>query len=181
MLEIARDDDSIDVRAAAFALLGDALVRMGDDDCEPDLVERIGALVLASASDDLGPSVVRRRAVEAVERSPGRAHARNDPGCISAWGRDAQAGALVAMGRSLEGRWRTIVCAALGSEITELWSKRPERSRHDRDVADVAELSELTLKRTLTFARRRSPPWADWRAGCDPCTAEPLQGSARGR
>jgi HEAT repeat protein len=146
IIEVARDDDSIDVRAAAIALLGDALLRMEDDDSEPELVERIGELVLTYAADDLEPSIVRRRAVEAVGAL--EQHDRTREAILDAFQHgDAtlEAGALVAMGRSLESRWRTIVQAALTSEDPELRFEAARALGMIGTSDDVAELSELTL------------------------------------
>jgi HEAT repeat protein len=147
MIGIARDDDSIDVRAAAIALLGDALVRLSDDEPEPDLVERIGNLVLACASDDREPAIVRRRAVEAVGALEQDDWTRET--ILDAYQHgDAtlEAGALVAMGRSLESRWRTIVRAALTSEDPELRFESARALGMIGTSDDVAELSELTLE-----------------------------------
>ena len=147
MIRVARSDDSIDVRAAAIALLGDALVRLADRDSEPDLVEQIGGLVLTYASDGREPAVIRRRAVEAVgaleqnERTRGTildAYQHGDS--------TLEAGALVAMGRSLESRWRTIVRAALASEDPELRFEAARALGMIGTSDDVADLSELTLE-----------------------------------
>jgi HEAT repeat protein len=146
MIEIARDDDSIDVRAAAIALLGDALVRFGDDDSEPELVESIGELVLASAADDLEPAIVRRRAVEAVGALAQDDRTRETIlGAYQHGDATLEAGALVAMGRSLESRWRSIVRAALPSEDPELRFEAARALGMIGTSDDVAELSELSL------------------------------------
>jgi HEAT repeat protein len=147
MIDIARHDQSIDVRAAATALLGDALIRLQDDQSESDLVERIGDMVLKFAANDRETAIVRRRAVEAVG-------ALKQDDCTREAILDAyqhgdatiEAGALVAMGRSLESRWRTIVRAALSSEDPEV---RFEATRALGTIGtsdDVPNLSELTLE-----------------------------------
>jgi HEAT repeat protein len=147
LIEIARSDDSIDVRAAAIALLGDALRRLADDASEPDLVERIGELVLGVAADDRQQALIRRRAVEAVGALEQSTQTREI--ILDAYQHgDAtlEAGALLAMGRSLESRWRTIVRAALGSEDPEIRFEAARALGMIGTSDDIPDLSELTLE-----------------------------------
>ena len=91
--------------------------------------------------------MVRRRAVEAVGAL--KQNDRTREAILDAYQHgDAtlEAGALVAMGRSLESRWRTIVRAALISEDPEV---RFEAARALGTIGtsdDVPDFSELTLE-----------------------------------
>jgi len=147
MIDIARHDESIDVRAAAIALLGDALVRLQDDQSESDLVDQIGDMVLEFAANERETAMVRRRAVEAVGAL--KQNDRTREAILDAYQHgDAtlEAGALVAMGRSLESRWRTIVRAALTSEDPEVRFEAARALGAIGTSDDVPDLSELTLE-----------------------------------
>jgi HEAT repeat protein len=147
MIEIAGSDDSIDVRAAAIALLGDALRRLEDEESESDLVERIAELVLTVAADERQAALIRRRAVEAVGALEQSAQTREIVLDAYQHGDAAlEAGALLAMGRSLEARWRTIVRSALTSEDPEIRFEAARALGMIGTADDVADLSELTLE-----------------------------------
>ena len=110
LIDVARQDESSDVRAAAVALVGDAIERLKEHDPEVDALDAISALILEYAEDERQPTLVRRRAVEAVGALDQDNRTRE--AILNAFEHGDQtleAGALVAMGRSLEGRWRTVV------------------------------------------------------------------------
>jgi HEAT repeat protein len=147
IIDIARGDDSIDVRAAAIALLGDALRRLDDAELEPYLVERIGGMVLTVAADERQAALIRRRAVETAGALEQTAQTREI--ILDAYQHgDAtlEAGALLAMGRSLEARWRTIVRSALTSDDPEIRFEAARALGMIGTSDDVADLSELTLE-----------------------------------
>jgi HEAT repeat protein len=106
LLEIAREDESEDVRAAAVARLGDSLEELQVTDL---------------ARDRSQAAIIQRRAIEAVgavRQSPETRELIQD-----AWehgDQSVEAGALIAMGRTYESRWRPVVRTALTSEDPEL-------------------------------------------------------------
>jgi HEAT repeat protein len=121
LLEIAREDESEDVRAAAVARLGDSLEELQDLDESPEYVERIAEFVTDLARDRSQAAIIQRRAIEAVgavRQSPETRELIQD-----AWehgDQSVEAGALIAMGRTYESRWRPVVRTALTSEDPEL-------------------------------------------------------------
>jgi HEAT repeat protein len=147
LIDVARQDESSDVRAAAVALVGDAIERLKEHDPEVDALDAISDLVLEYAEDERQPTLVRRRAVEAVGAL--EQDNRTREAILNAFEHGDQtleAGALVAMGRSLEGRWRTVVRSVLRSEDAELRFEAARALGLIGTADDIPELSELTLE-----------------------------------
>lgn len=146
MLGIARNDESPDVRAAAVALVGDSVDRLRDEDPESDLLGSIEALVLEYAEDEKLPALIRRRAIEAVGALEQTEQTR---GVIAEAFRHGdqtlEAGALVAMGRSLESHWRGLVRSVLRGEDPELRFESARALGAIGTADDVPDLSALTL------------------------------------
>jgi HEAT repeat protein len=146
MLEIARYDDSTDVRAAAVALIGAALARLRDSESNSEYVVQIAELVLSYAVDPLQPALLRRRAIEAVGSLEQTDHTRSVIHEVFEHGdQTLEAGALAAMGRSLESRWRPTVRWALASEDPEIRFESARALGFIGTSDDVGDLSELTL------------------------------------
>jgi HEAT repeat protein len=146
LLEIARSDESADVRAGAIDLLGNALPTLLEDDVATELVSQIGSLVCNFASDASLSTVIRRRAIEAVGYLEPTEQTRALILAAFQHGDQAlEAGALAAMGRSLESRWRTVVRSLLTSEDPELRFESAQALGQIGTADDIAELSKLAL------------------------------------
>jgi HEAT repeat protein len=144
LLPIAESDESADVRAGAIGSLGDALERLSDDGDDQALIDRIGRLVTAVAAAEREPTITRRRAVEALGSLSQTTDVRQLIRDAYEHGDQAiEAGALTAMGRSLDSRWRPVLRAVLRSEDAEI---RFEAARslgmvgNEDDVSGLAEL-----------------------------------------
>jgi HEAT repeat protein len=104
-------------------------------------------MVLTVAADERQAALIRRRAVETAGALEQTAQTREI--ILDAYQHgDAtlEAGALLAMGRSLEARWRTIVRSALTSDDPEIRFEAARALGMIGTSDDVAELSELTLE-----------------------------------
>jgi HEAT repeat protein len=146
LIAVANDDESDDVRAAAVRHLGNALGRLIDEGSDEELVLRISDLVLAFASDEDESTVVRRRAVEAVGNLDQNDETREI--ILAAWefGDQAlEAGALLAMGHTLESRWRAVVRQAASSPDAELRFEAARALGSIGSSDDVPVLAEHTL------------------------------------
>jgi HEAT repeat protein len=141
LLEILEDDDSQDVRAAAaqgLARYADAAL---NDKLDPELEERIWMRLYKTATDDSESYIVKRRALESVAVFGSRpevfelirsAYQADDPGY--------HAGALYAMGRTLDKRWLDILTRELESEDAEM---RYEAARATGEIGDVRAIPGL--------------------------------------
>lgn len=141
LLSIAESDSSADVRAAAIAVLANSVERLVDWSDSDALIDRIASLVTGIAASDGEPTVTRRQATESlgelnqspeVRRLIQEAYEHGDQAL--------EAGALAAMGRSLDVRWRPVVRAALKSQDAEI---RFEAARSLGLVGTEDDVSEL--------------------------------------
>lgn len=146
LLEIARTDASMDVRAAALVLLGSAIPVLQDSASGAALLGQIATLVLHVAGNPSAATIIRRRAVEALGYLEQSELTRSLIVDAFQFGDPAlEAGALVAMGRSLESRWRTIVRSLLTSEDPELRYESAQALGQIGTTDDVLALSKLTI------------------------------------
>jgi HEAT repeat protein len=141
LLSLVVDDESQDVRAAAaqgLARFADAALAYESD---PSIQERIWSRLYELAQDESEPYIVRRRALESVAvfgRQPEvfrlirDAYDADDPGF--------HAGALYAMGRTLDHRWLDILVRELESEDAEM---RYEAARATGELGDVRAIPGL--------------------------------------
>lgn len=141
VLAILASDDSQDVRAAAAK----GLARFADVACAGELddalTDRIWRALSTTAADPAEPFLVRRRALESLAVFGSRpevvelirdAYDADDPG--------HHAGALYAMGRTLDPRWLDILLHELDSEDAEM---RYEASRAAGAIGDVRAIPGL--------------------------------------
>jgi HEAT repeat protein len=139
------DDESQDVRAEAARALGHFAVLAAGGELDDDTSERIYDSLLRLTSSDDEPQLVRRFALESLasfgRRSPvpdliRAAYADED--------QSTRAGALFAMGRTLDTRWLNIVMSELTADDPEL---RYEAARACGELGDnraVEGLAPLT-------------------------------------
>jgi HEAT repeat protein len=115
------DDPSQDVRAEAMRALGHFAVLAAGGELEDETGERIFDSLLRMASSDEEPQLVRRYALESLASFGGR---KPIPDLIrSAYDDEDQsvrAGALFAMGRTLDPRWLNVLMSELTAEDPEL-------------------------------------------------------------
>jgi HEAT repeat protein len=142
LLDLVETDDSQDVRAAAAQGLAKFANAVQADDADPVLRNRIWTRLYETASDESQPYMVRRRALESVavfgdqpevEQLITDAYAADDAGY--------HAGALYAMGRTLDERWLDILIAELESDDAEM---RYEAARALGEIGDVRALRGLS-------------------------------------
>lgn len=146
LIEVAQTDASPDVRAGAIVLLGNAIPRLRDEDPDSDLLEAIESLAITLAGEDTRSTVVRRRAIEAIGALEQTDQTRTLILSAYQYGDQAlEAGAIVAMGRSLEARWLTVVRSLLASEDPEIRFEASQALGQIGTTDDVTELSKLTL------------------------------------
>jgi HEAT repeat protein len=141
LLELLDDDDSQDVRAAAaqgLARYADAAL---NDELDPELEERIWMRLYETAIDVSESYIVKRRALESVAVFGSRpevfelirsAYQADDPGY--------HAGALYAMGRTLDKHWLDILIREIESEDAEM---RYEAARATGEIGDVRAIPGL--------------------------------------
>jgi HEAT repeat protein len=142
LLIALREDPSQDVRAEAAQVLGRTAARAGaGEDIGLD-ADRLRDILVAVAADETEPEMVRRRALEAV--SPlGEDDEEIADLIVEAYEGDdsgLRAGAVYAMGRTLNSRWLETVRAELSSDDAEL---RYEAARASGELGDDAALSDL--------------------------------------
>jgi HEAT repeat protein len=141
LLELATSDESQDVRAAA----AQGLARFADaalsDVGDVEVQNRIWTSLYGLAKDESQPYIVRRRALESVAVFGSRpevfelireAYDAYDPGY--------HAGALYAMGRTLDKRWLDILVRELESEDAEM---RYEAARASGAIGEVGAIPGL--------------------------------------
>ena len=142
LLRLLRADPSQDVRAEAAQGMGRfAVLAAGGDDVGMD-ADRLRDVLLDVAADEAEPSLLRRRALEAVavfgaEDSEiadliEEAYDGDDPGL--------RAGSVFAMGRTLDPRWSSTILAELRSDDAEL---RYEAARSAGELGDEAAVTDL--------------------------------------
>lgn len=144
LIPIAESDPSADVRGAAIGFLGDSLERLAAESGSEKEVEQIRTLVMSVAAAEGEPTVMRRKAIEALGLLGDASDVRHAIGNAYEHGDQAlEAAALVAMGRSLDARWRPVLRAVLKSDDAEI---RFEAARSlglvgsEDDVAGIADL-----------------------------------------
>jgi HEAT repeat protein len=150
LLDVARFDESTDVRAAAIARLGDALEAAQQHNEDFDQLMRISEYVTQLAGDRTQPSIIQRRAIEAL----GAVQPTTVTRALiqEAWehgDQTVEAGALIAMGRSYEGHWRPLVRSALSGDDPELRFAAAQALGGVGTTDDIAELAELTQDEDL--------------------------------
>lgn len=121
MLRLAVTDPSVDVQAAALANLTDSVADNLDPDEDDPFLEGFGSFVARVAGQDDAPFAVRVRAIEALGVLPQSIETRAL--INSAWehGDSALAvAALLAIARSRESRWLSLVRPELTSEDAEI-------------------------------------------------------------
>ena len=146
LIEISQEDTSQDVRAAAISFLGDAVARLRSAGDDADLGDRINELVMHFCGDKTLSTLIRRRAIEAVGGLEQTAETRQV--ILDAYQHGDQtleAGAIEAMGRSHESRWRPLVLPILRSADAELRFEAARALGRIGTGDDVPDLSELTL------------------------------------
>jgi HEAT repeat protein len=120
-LTLLRDDESLDVRAAAAQGLAPFAERAAEGRLDASTGETIRSVLVALASSRETPYLLRRRALESVatfgrsreiDRLITEAFDSDDPGM--------RAGAVYAMGRSLDRRWVDVLAIELEGDDVEL-------------------------------------------------------------
>lgn len=145
-LMLLRNDQSQDVRAEAAQGLATFADRAAEEGLSPERAAEIRSALVAVAGDATEPYLVRRRALEsvAVFGSQDRivdlireAYDADDHG--------ARAGALYAMGRSLDRRWLPTILAELESADAEMRYEAARASGRLGDDRAVPGLAALGL------------------------------------
>jgi HEAT repeat protein len=141
--ERLRSDDSLDVRAAAAQGLGRFAEQASLGQLDETASEQLLDDLLAFAGDGRAAHLVRRRALESVAAFGARpeivdlireAYEDDDP--------SLRAGALFAMGRSLDRRWLDLLLAELSSPDAEM---RFEAARACGELGDASAVEGLVL------------------------------------
>lgn len=142
---LVRDDPSQDVRAEAANGLARFAAQAAAGELDDALAAEIRGSLVGIVADQAEPSVVRRRALESVGVFGRDADVRElIRAAFEGEDEDLQAGALYAMGASLDPRWLDLLLAATRSPEAEV---RYEAARacgllgDARAVGDVAELA----------------------------------------
>ncbi len=137
LLIMARDDDSVEVRASAASALG-RFALMGElGGLSADAFERVQDRLLDIIYDAREDVEVRRRALEAVSNS---SHESIEDAVTEAYQSDDQrmrVSALFAMGRTADQRWAGVV-------LNELESDEPEMRFEAARAAGELELDDAT-------------------------------------
>lgn len=146
LLDLATNDPSEDVRAAAIARLGDRLVAIQDGGDHLEYVGPIAEIAQSAAKNHVGSTIIRRRAIEAI----GALDQTDETRALiqDAWEHGDQtleAGALVAMGRTHEQRWLPILRTAISSEDAELRFAAARALGQVGNADDVTVLAEVSL------------------------------------
>ena len=146
LIDIASTDQSVDVRAAAIARLGDALPAVDQGGDHADYIERIAGVALAAAREPRQSAIVLRRAIEAIGALDQTEETRSL--IRAAWEHGDQtleAGALTAMGRTAESHWLLAVRHAITSTDAELRFSASRALGQLGNSDDVPTLAERTL------------------------------------
>jgi HEAT repeat protein len=146
LLHLAQSDSSQDVRAAAAQGLAKFADASLTDDNGVEIRDEIWNRLYEIAKDQAEPYMVRRRALESVAVFGNRrevtalirdAYDADDPGY--------HAGALYAMGRTLDPRWLDTLIMELESEDAEM---RYEAARAAGEIGDVKAIPGLAVAAT---------------------------------
>lgn len=133
-LGFVEEDPAQDVRSEAAQGLGRFAELAAEDELEPETAERLRRTLVTVAADAHEPYLVRRRALESVAVFGDRAEVvdliRN---AYDADDAGLRAGALYAMGRSLDSGWLEAVVHEFGSPDSEM---RYEAARASGELAD---------------------------------------------
>jgi len=139
------DDESQDVQAEAAQALGRFAVLAAAGELDDDLADRLFANLLDVASDETRPYLLRRRALEAVAGFGNRGNVYTlIREAIDDDDHGMRAGALFAMGRTLDARWLDIITSEFESDDPEM---RYEAARAAGEIGDanaVGGLAALT-------------------------------------
>jgi HEAT repeat protein len=135
------DDESQDVQAEAAQALGRFAILAAAGELDDDIADQLFDTLLSVATDESRPYLVRRRALEAVAGFGNR-------GSIYTLIREAiddddhgmRAGALFAMGRTLDARWLDIVTSEFESDDPEM---RYEAARAAGEIGDANAVGGL--------------------------------------
>ena len=138
------DDESQDVRAEAARALGRYAALAAEEDISPADGERVFAALLDIAVDETQPYIVRRRALESIAAFGNR-------GNVYALIRDAfdhddhgmRAGALFAMGKTLDPGWLNVVTSEFESDDPEMRFEAANAAGEIGDSRAVGGLAAL--------------------------------------
>jgi HEAT repeat protein len=135
------DDESQDVQAEAAKALGRFAVLAAAGELDDDLSDQLFYTLLGVATDETQPYLVRRRALEAVAGFGNRGNVYTlIREAIDDDDHGMRAGALFAMGRTLDARWLDIITSEFESDDPEM---RYEAARAAGEIGDANAVGGL--------------------------------------
>jgi len=135
------EDESQDVQAEAAKALGRFAVLAAAEELDDDTADQLFDTLLEAATDESRPYLVRRRALEAVAGFGNRGNVYTlIREAIDDDDHGMRAGALFAMGRTLDARWLDIITSEFESDDPEM---RYEAARAAGEIGDANAVGGL--------------------------------------